>query len=216
MDPEMFTRNSMTGWMFFVALAAAYLPATCVSQLWDKLASDNWATLASVIIAVLGTPFLGFVISGIVVSYRRQRNHGALYAGESRVRLHRLQRRDAQLLETATGLSLEMQRDVMLAYHFNRDKWSDLVKWGRRRYTFDFLGASWALATVLGVITGIALSILYQRETFGWTWAWKLLAVALVAIVAGAAWRNGVAAARECEAMELLWVENNSTSVGRG
>lgn len=156
MERELLTRNFMTGWVFIAAFLSAWLPT---QGLTIKQASDCFAkssALVPLIVAVLGSPIIGYVISSFVLVYMYVR-FGHPYNFYSRVMAESLVKDKYPQLCDSSGATVCPGRHILAYLAYSRGP-NELAEWGRRQHTTRFIGYNWTIASVLGLVLGSTLA----------------------------------------------------------
>ncbi len=159
----------MTGWVFIAAFLASWRPVggwlqlvKAASDLFSKYSLD-YGALGALVVAILGSPIVGYVISTFVIVYMYAR-FGDPYNFHSRTMVRLLVEKSYRRLCEPNGKPSGGGRDFFAYFLYTRGP-QELVEWGRRRHTTRFIGYNWTFATVLGL-------------TFGWTEKLRLASVA--------------------------------------
>ncbi|MBI2843646.1 MAG: hypothetical protein HYX78_09630 [Armatimonadetes bacterium] len=182
MERELFTRNFMTGWLLVAGFLASWLPRQDVFSWTD--AQDfiqgkgfDLGAIATLAVAILGTPILGYAVSALVIAYLYVRK-GDPYLNVSRNKardvvgkmLPELRRKQDEPESSNCGV---------FSYLINTLGPESLIEWGRRRHTARFVGYNWATATVMGLVLGATLSHWKSVQA-----GWSVLAFGALLIVA--------------------------------
>jgi hypothetical protein len=181
MDTELYTRNSMTGFVFvcvllliFFCSGNAYNSINSISQrhlvtssvtakqnsdgsyeeTWEAkplLSAGFWTVLLT---AFVGAPAIGFGISSLVLFTPRYVFRIGPYPYHGRNR-----REFTEWIMDNNHLRNGLwDPEAVFAYFQYQDEYGKRIEWGRRRYTAQLTDMNWAVATVFGLVIGLWVS----------------------------------------------------------
>jgi len=210
METGLLSRTSMTGWMAFLAFAAAYLPGHDLARLGQALFGRGFEVIAVALLSVVSAPFFGWLIGTLAIA-GLYLFCGHPYRGEARKEAKQaLLTRHAPTSPEKDIISA-MQPDDVFSYLFNSCGPRDLRNWCRRRRSTQFIGYNWTAATVVGVVVGLV----GDWRTLGPHLPAKLPWIVGILLVCSATLWVGMIAARECERVELLWLRRFLRQCGK-
>jgi hypothetical protein len=199
MERYLYTRTSMTGWMFFLAFLAAFLPGHCIPNMLRGWPEGGLGMVAAVAVAALGAPFVGFIVGGIMNRFLMWTRWHASFE-DSRVEIRAGIMAADWLADNEHAALMAMSDDDAFEYFWCRYGPSRLIDWVRRRRAVEFIGWDWCLAALIGVGLG------WVADCPGPV-TWPKVGLSVLSLgIAVVMFINGRAAKREAENAELLWV----------
>jgi len=215
-DFHFIVRHALTGVILLVfVLIGVYITDETLWELSLDRLSQNLKDVSSLVPLVVTAPVIGIAIQGVYVAYLHVRR--AAFTDPARRQVaDRIKTMPTELKKFGMTDQVASMYDESFAsapidplfvwlYHTEAE--AHLIEWARRRRSYHYLGVSWAIAAILGLVIGALMSLIFHlnsHQTLNRYYVIAFLIIFSAAWTSGTLWMAKVMK-RDVDVMELTW-----------